>query len=327
MARVLGWDVGGAHLKAALAEDGEVVGVWRVPAPPDRDLAGFEAALARIAAEAGPADRHAVTMTGELSDVFPDRREGVAALARAARGRLGEGVVFYAGPAGLVPDPEASEAVASANWHAAARIVAERIDAALFLAMGSTTTDITPVAGGAIRAEGFGDAERLRFGELVYQGFSRTALMAVAERVPVAGARVPVIAEPLATMADVRQVLAAVADEDEPADARARIARMIGRDAAEMRDHDFRTVAHAFAEVQLRRLHDAAELVLSRGDLEPDAPAVVAGVGRSVLKRLATRLDRGVVDFADLVECRSALRDDVGEAAAAAALAIIAGRG
>ena len=64
--------------------------------------------------------------------------------------------------------------------------------------------------------------------------------------------------------------------------------------------------------------------MLSRGELSDDAPVVVAGAGRSVLKRLAARLDRGVVDFADLLDCRSDLRDATCRAAPAAALALLA---
>ena len=56
------------------------------------------------------------------------------------------------------------------------------------------------------------------------------------------------------------------------------------------------------------------------------APVVVAGTGRPVLKRLAARLDRGVVDFPDLFDCPSELRDAVCRAAPAAALAVLVGR-
>ncbi|GGE20539.1 ATP synthase subunit C [Aureimonas endophytica] len=324
MARVLGWDVGGAHLKAALAEAGEILRVWRVAVPLRRDLRPLDEALARIAAEAGAVSRHAVTMTGELSDVFPDRAAGVAALARALAPHLSGETLFYAGETGFVASPEASEMVASANWHAAARLVAGQIEAALLLDMGSTTTDITVIREGRVDAKGFGDARRLACGELVYQGHSRTALMAVAESVPFEGARVPVIAEPLATMADVRRLLGAEDGDASAKEAGARLARMIGRDAAEVSGPALEALAQAFGEAQLRRVHDAALTVLSRGALDEGAPVVVAGIGRPVLKRLAARLDRGIVDFGDLVDCRSALREEVCAAAPASALAILA---
>ena len=44
--------------------------------------------------------------------------------------------------------------------------------------MGSTTTDLIPVAAGQPASCGFDDAERLAHGELVYTGLVRTFLMA-----------------------------------------------------------------------------------------------------------------------------------------------------
>ena len=56
---------------------------------------------------------------------------------------------------------------------------------ALFVDMGSTTTDIIPIVGGKVAARGATDAERLQAGELVYTGATRTFLMAVAQQRPV----------------------------------------------------------------------------------------------------------------------------------------------
>ena len=338
MTRTLGWDVGGAHLKAALAENGEIRRVWQLPTPLWKGLDPLEQALAAILAEAGEVSRHAVTMTGELSDVFTERGEGVAALTGIVSRHLGGNVTLYAGSLGLVPTSAHADhagKIASANWHASAGLVAARIEAALFVDMGSTTTDIVPVAEGRVEAFGETDAERLLAGELVYQGYTRTALMAVADRVSFAGAQTPIMAELFATMADVQRILG-VLDEDDDQHAaadgkektvtasRARLGRMIGRDASEADEATFEHLARAFAEAQVRRIHDAALQVLSRGTLPGQAPLVVAGAGRPVLKRLAARLDRGVVDFADLIDCRSELRDDTCRAAPAAALAILA---
>ena len=335
--RTLGWDVGGAHLKAALAENGAIVKVWQEPTPIWKGLHHLDAALTTILGKVGPVDRQAVTMTGELSYIFADRDEGVRELTRILVERLGEDLRLYAGEAGLVPagqpGPQAMR-IASANWHATAALTAARIDEALFLDMGSTTTDIVPVRGGAVLATGHTDAERLLAGELVYQGYTRTALMAVATELPFLGRTTPLMAEFFAGMADVQRLLGGLDEDDDqhpaadgkektPDASRARLARMVGRDASEAPPEAFEQLARAFAEAQLRRIHDAVQLVLSRGQLSGDAPVVVAGAGRPVLKRLAARLDRGVVDFADLLDCRSDLRDAACRAAPAAALALL----
>lgn len=340
MTRVLGWDVGGAHLKAALADGDRIVTVWQEPSPIWQGLDRLDDALAVILGEAENVDRHVVTMTGELSDVFAARSEGVEQLTRLFAERLAGQVTIYAGAAGFVQPADAREylpQIASANWHASAALAAGAIEEALFLDMGSTTTDIVPVAGGTVRAVGATDAERLAAGELVYQGYTRTALMAVANEVPFAGRVVPLMNEFFASMADVQRVVGTLdeADDLHPAadgqaktleGSRRRLARMIGMDAADGTDGAWEWLGHAFAEAQVRRIHDAALRVLSREDLTDDAPVVIAGAGRPVLRRLAARLDRGVVDFSDLLDCPAERREAVCRAAPAAALALLAAR-
>ncbi len=343
MARTLGWDVGGAHLKASLAENGRILKVWQEPSPIWRGLDHLDTALSAILAavqDIHAVDRHAITMTGELSDIFASRREGVEQLTRIFTQTLGGDVSLYAGAEGFVAPGDArshADAIASANWHASAALAAGEIEEALFIDMGSTTTDLVPVAGGQVLARGATDRQRLVEGELVYQGFTRTALMGVENRVPFAGRSIPLMNEAFATMADVQRIIGVLDETDDQHDAadggektieasRRRLARMIGMDASSATDGAWEWLAHAFAEAQVRHIHDAALQVLSREDLTDEAPVVVAGAGRPVLRRLAARLDRGVVDFSDLFDCPGEMRDAVCRAAPAAALAILSGR-
>ncbi|MDY8108105.1 hydantoinase/oxoprolinase family protein [Fulvimarina sp. 2208YS6-2-32] len=338
MARALGWDIGGAHLKAALSEDDRVLKVWQMVTPIWRDFESLQSAVDRIDEEAGDVVSHVITMTGEVADVFPSRRTGVEQIARIMGERLSGDIRLYGGEAGFLSLGDARSNVfdiASANWHASATITAQRIEEALFIDMGSTTTDLVPVSDGKVRAKGHTDRDRLVSGELVYQGYTRTALMAVAREVPFIGRSIPVMNEFFATMADVQRVIGNLEEIDdlhEAADgtdksiegSRRRIARMVGMDAADARDGAWEWLAHAFAEAQVRAIHDAALKVLSHDEITDDAPLVVAGAGRPVLRRLAARLDRGVVDFSDLVDCASNVRDDIRRAAPASALSLLA---
>ncbi|KQT85229.1 hydantoinase/oxoprolinase family protein [Aurantimonas sp. Leaf443] len=336
----MGWDVGGAHLKAALCEGERVIRVWQAATPLWQGLSHLEGALAAILAEAPEVERHGVTMTGELSDIFASRREGVERLAALMAERLGAETAIYAGARGFVRPSDSGVVfaeIASANWHASAAFAAETVEDGLFLDMGSTTTDIVPMRAGTVRAAAIDDHGRLARGELVYQGYTRTALMGVARAVPFAGAEIGVMNEYFATMADVRRLIGRLDEAEDlfpaadgreksvPA-SRARLARMIGLDAGDAPDAAWEGLAEAFVEAQLRLVHDAALRVLSREPIPADAPVVTAGAGRAVLSRLASRLDRGVVDMADLFDAPGALRDAIGRAAPAAAIAVLAGR-
>src|SRR5690349_4602481 len=151
---VVGWDIGGAHLKAARCENGRIVATAQVAAPLRFGLDRLGQAFADAKAMIGSANRQIVTMTGELADTFSSRAEGVARLTDAAVRELApSSVTIYAGRAGFVRPENAANHVAdiaSANWFASASVLAKRIKSSLFMDTGSTTTDIVPIVNGVV---------------------------------------------------------------------------------------------------------------------------------------------------------------------------------
>ena len=313
---IMGWDVGGAHLKVSwLDAKGRLQRVQQEPCTLWRGLPHLHAALDAVLQRGHlrlPL-AHGVTMTGEMTDLFGDRNEGVRALVDAMAQHLGKRRVgFYAGDAGWLAPAAAKAhpaAAASCNWHASAQALAMRLPAALLVDMGSTTTDIVPIAAGRVQARGFCDSDRLALGELVYSGVVRTPLMALATSVPVAGRRIPLMAELFATTADVYRMLGWLpveADQHDSADgaaktvaaSRQRLARMVGCDAYDQPDAIWDALAAWFADLQLDLLERAALQVLERVDLPGDAPLVAAGVGSFVVERLAHRLGRQLWPYA-----------------------------
>lgn len=337
--RIAGWDLGGAHLKASLVSaDGRVERVLQLPCPLWQGLGYLEHGIGEMLERLGPADRHAVTMTGELVDLFASRAEGVAALVDVFAARLGGGEIgFYAGEAGFLPAGEArrrDREVASANWLASAGHVARRLPAGLFLDLGSTTADIVPFAGGAVAVRGHTDAERMAEEELVYTGLTRTPVMAVTHRVPFRGRRYPLMAEYFATMADVHRLTGTLREESDqypaadgrgktPEDSARRLARMIGHDLEDAPMDDWKQLAAYLADCQRRRLIEGCREVLSRGEVPHDAPVVGAGIGRAVIRILADRLGRPYTDFAATVEGDDVAREAAADLAPAAAVALL----
>ena len=339
MQKIIGWDVGGAHLKAARVENGIVTQAVQIPCPLwlglgelDRAFAGAEAAIGRVSL-------NAITMTGELCDAFATREEGVVGLAAIMVRLLSPGrAVFYAGRSGFAGDRQVADRaieIASANWHASAALTGLRARAALFIDMGSTTTDIITVADGRPASVGYTDAERLAHGELVYSGIARSFLMAGPKLVPFAGRWTPLMNEWFATMADVHRILgqlpegadmmdAADGREKTGAASRARLARMIGRDSSEADEAAWEALARFFAEAQLRDIMDAAALVLSRGLLPSSAPVVGAGVGRGIISGLAERIGRPFIAFDALIEAVPEARSKACDCAPASAVALLA---
>ena len=313
---VIGWDIGGAHLKAARVKHGRVEAVVQAATPLWLGLDSLHAAFDVLSAQLGHADRHVITMTGELCDAFPSRREGVAGLAAIAANHLSPAAPsLYAGRAGFVELGEAgSHAVdiASANWHASAALLALKLPDALFIDIGSTTTDIIPIVGGQVAAVGYTDAERLAAGELIYTGMTRSFVMSLASRAPFRGAWTPLMNEYFASSADVHRILGDLpdgADKMSTADggektveaSRARLARMIGRETDEGSDLEWTGLAAWFAEAQIRQITDATFLRLSRNDVAAAAPVVAAGVGEGLAAEAARRLRRPCLGFSSLI--------------------------
>jgi probable H4MPT-linked C1 transfer pathway protein len=201
--------------------------------------------------------------------------------------------------------------------------------------MGSTTTDIIPVIGGVVASRGYTDAERLASGELVYTGLVRSFLMATESRAPFAGQWTGLIHENFANMADVHRILGTLPDDADQmmtadgrpktaAASRARLARMVGRDAGDADDAAWQALARWFAEAQVRAVTDGAMLVLSQGGLAPEVPIVAAGAGAAVLREVAQRLSRECVDFDRVLDVAPEARAGASSCAPAAAVAMLA---
>ena len=315
MSDLIGWDVGGAHLKAVRVENTTVRAVVQLPCTLWLGPEHLDRALDDALRQLGPVDGHAVTMTGELVDYFPDRAEGVRRLAGLLSERL-PNLRIWAGPLGFIaPERASSEVreVASANWLASVTWTARRLPQGLFADMGSTTTDLVPFAEGASRHRGFTDAERLAEAELVYTGAVRTPSWRLPETIPFAGRIQGIMAEYFATIADAHRLRGVLPDgidlHDTPTIA-ANPSRRALPGSHESSD--------AISAMRIRRsgvrwpkvsragsLSNCAACragVFQGRELDREAPVLGAGAGRFVLHELAAALGRPYRDFAEIVE-------------------------
>src|SRR5689334_19953452 len=128
---IYGWDLGGAHIKlAVLDHEGALCRAAQAPCELWMGVERLEAALAQMLDGAAQDAVHALTMTGELADVFTDRASGVEAITRTFLRRAGaRDVMLFTGNGFAHAQDVAArwEHIASANWLATARLVAELI--------------------------------------------------------------------------------------------------------------------------------------------------------------------------------------------------------
>ena len=337
---VLGWDIGGAHLKVAAADgNGKVVRVLCIPCPLWLGLDRLDHAIAAALRRMPAAALHAVTMTGELSDVFRNRVHGVQSIiARLAMQVPETPIGIYALNAGFLHPHLAarkSALVASANWAASAQFVAGLVPEGLLVDIGSTTTDVVAFRAGELCIRGSNDADRLASEELVYTGVVRTPIMAVTRHIAFRGQRIGTMAEHFATTSDVYRLTGELpkgADLLPAADNRGksihdsarRIARMIGRDLESAPLAQWRRCARDIAQLQSEQIQKACKRQCSRANLGAKAPIIGAGTGRFLAKQLAKRLRKRYLEFHTLINVAPSAAGRASDCAPAVAVALLA---
>ncbi|MGQ3674992.1 hydantoinase/oxoprolinase family protein [Xanthobacter sp. TB0139] len=317
---IIGWDIGGAHVKACLLRNGRITDIaeWLCPLWKGTSYLeeSLQAALIRWPELASA--RHAVTMTGEMVDHFPDRQEGVEAITRVIAAILGEETLIFAGARSWVTPATAAEYwrhLASANWRATAQWLAQSLPQAVLVDIGSTTTDLIPVRDGKIALnihDDAGDAARLAMGALVYQGVVRTPLCALAQHVPFRDAAFNVMNEWFATSSDVyrltgeldeRHDLHPAADNGPKSltGSRQRLARMIGHDMQDATPEDWDAFAAMWRSRQMDLIAGELAKILRDTHMPPNTPLVAAGCGAFLGKALGERFNLPVIGIEELM--------------------------
>jgi probable H4MPT-linked C1 transfer pathway protein len=266
----------------------------------------------------------AVTTTAELADCFATKREGVAFVLDAFHTAFPDVQPWVYGVDGRFRSAEAARRrphrVAAANWMASATLVARTCPDAIFLDVGSTTTDVIPIVAGRVTVRGRTDPARLRSGELVYTGRLRTPVCAIVRSAPLGGRRCRIAAEHFAVAADVHRWLGRIDEREYTCetpdgrgrsrlDAGARIARMVCADLEMIGDDEVTAIANHISRAQVRQIAGGIRQVMRR--LGPACPrvAMLAGEGTFLARAAAQEVGLATRDLAD----------DLGSAAARSA--------
>ncbi len=319
---VLGLDIGGANLKLATADGFALHRPFALWKQPERLADELRALLGEVPS----CDRLAVTMTGELCDCFETKQQGVNAILDAVEAATKVEILVWTMAGRFVDVATARQQwlkTAAANWLATAtfagRFASSR--AALFVDVGSTTTDLVPLLHGQPRPLGRNDAERLKTRELVYTGIRRTPVCALLDN--------EVMAELFATTLDAYLVLERIpedAGDRDTADGRpathtcahARLSRMLGGDPKMISESETRRLAQRVAKRQGELLGHAAREVAGRLP-EPPRVLITAGAGEFLAGTLLERWP-GLLQ----VSLAHKLGPEVSRSAAAYALAVLA---
>jgi (4-(4-[2-(gamma-L-glutamylamino)ethyl]phenoxymethyl)furan-2-yl)methanamine synthase len=320
MLAILGWDIGGANIKAAwLAyEAGAVITVKTASRPFEiwRGLDRLQAILQEMAAEVAPQPPQAMalTMTAELADIFSTKRAGVIAILKSVAAAFPDCPCYVLSLSGeFVPLDQARFTpldFAASNWMATAGYLSKQFPHCLMVDVGSTTTDIIPILAGKVHSRGQTDLDRLIAGELVYTGLLRTHLASIVHCVPVGGQFCPVSSEYFAISGDVHLILGHIQPSDydcptpdgRPASletARARLARLVCADTDMLAPDAIDSMAGYIYQQQLAQIGRAISQVLSHLPASRDIPVMALGAGAFIAAQAARRLALPVTNLAE----------------------------
>ena len=185
--RIIGWDIGGAHVKAIKIDfEKKSIKSKQIFSPIWKNLSHLETSIKLLKKKLGKCDFHGITMTAELSDIFFNRPFGTKYIINSTSELLQKNkVFFYNSKNGFLKKKKAvkkTSSINSMNWHASANFVSKYIPNCLFVDIGSTTTDIIPIKNGKIISKGMDDSKRLKNNELLYIGSLRTPITAIEKK-------------------------------------------------------------------------------------------------------------------------------------------------
>ncbi|MDT8357359.1 MAG: hydantoinase/oxoprolinase family protein [Methanomicrobiaceae archaeon] len=275
---MIGIDVGGANLKVA---DGKGIHLHYCPLWEGAPLGTI---LLRYAG-----DEAAVVMSGEEADSFATKQRGIEYIVQEVR-QVFPNARFY-GIDGKFHNNPVLE-LSAANWLASADLLREEYPDAVLVDMGSTTTDITPLALFE-ELRGTSDLVRLQEGYLVYTGLLRTPVPALIGSAEVGGKKTLLASERFAVTADVHLALGNITDAiytiptpDGGAKtvegALRRLARHVCADLEEIGTAAVASIAEQAWEAQKALIEEnVARAVLRSGASE----LIFAGIGSGLLSR------------------------------------------
>jgi hypothetical protein len=275
---VIGIDVGGANLKIV---DGDDVIIHYCPLWKESPITELLKSYAGRKA--------AVVMSGELADGFASKEAGIEFIVDAVRAAIPD-ARFYGTDGSFHQTP--CMTLAAANWLASADFLRDEFPDAVFVDMGSTTTDIIPLSSFE-RLIALRDLDRLQCGMLVYTGLLRAPVASLIREVRLDGGttRTLVANELFAISADVHLVMGHITKMDYAVptpdgagvmitESLQRLARMVCSDLSEIGEMNARAIAAAFWEEQ--KSYICEEILHASGcDAVPDL--ICAGIGSGLL--------------------------------------------
>ncbi len=319
--KVLGLDIGGAHLKASLIKKNNnklnILHIESFETPLWKGTNYLSKKLKLLKKEWGIKKPSEVccTMTGEMADIFENRKSGVRCILKNLEKNFFSNVNIYS-TKGFIREINTKKNynfIASANWHATSSLVSKVIDEGILIDIGSTTTDIIPIKNNKVLSPFYSnDSHRLKVGELVYLGVNRTSVSSIKNRFKFKGTYRNVMRELFANTSDVFRVIGQL---DESFDfyttcdgkekninaSQQRLARVIGLDKNDASSEDWVNFANEIKKQIIIELNQNLKRVINKNKMSSTCPIVVTGNGFFLANEISKKTKKPFFLFSDIL--------------------------
>ena len=206
----LGWDIGGAHIKLSTIKPNSFsFNIYKCNLWKSTDL--LKKILHSVCRKykRGFNIINVITMSGEMCDIFDSRNQGVKHILEIFKNINKENYVFSTKKPFFFKLSKKinPESISSANWFATAKFLETKVNNAIAVDVGSTTTDIIVIKKGVCINKNYSDFSRLQSSELIYMGILRTPIHAVTKEIYSGQKKFSIIPENFSNMSDVYRIL------------------------------------------------------------------------------------------------------------------------
>ena len=342
-----GWDIGGAHVKLCQIKskkNKDIIRATHLKCKLWMGLKHLDKIIKKLENDwhFNENDLHFFTMSGEMVDCFPNRKDGIKNILKILKKIFGPKIKFYSQESLLIKASSIHnwQSIASANWHATASFISSHIKEGILIDVGSTTTDIIPIKNNMPLTDvNTSDAKRLQKGELVYLGVTRTPVSSIKPFLSFRNRSYNVMRESFANTADVFRITGEISNKIDlyptcdkkkkstPASER-RLARVIGMDREDASSEEWKTFANNIKKAIIEELHQNICKIKKKLNLCAQTPLIVTGSGAFLAKQLSMEKNYSIFKFHELVQKKIELHnsqiEEINICAPAVSLALIA---
>ncbi|MBH44469.1 MAG: hypothetical protein CMD88_03340 [Gammaproteobacteria bacterium] len=311
----IAWDIGGAYTKFAIETNSQIkcyiqkCELWK-------DLSELKSLISNVSNRyKNKKIIHLITMSGEMCDIFDNRNIGVKNLINIFKKLSSSSYVLQHNCSliNIKSNEYAYDNIASMNWIATSKFLTDKIDNAIALDIGSTTTDIILIKNKKLINKRKDDITGLSNHELLYSGIFRTPIYALTQEIKYKNTIYKIIPENFANMSDIYRILSYLHpkyDYSITSDNRSksminsmkRLCRVFGFDYHESKKNLLFSLCKQIITIHINHISSNIKYHLKKYKNISDYKIIGAGVGKFLVKIICKRNNWRYLDFDDFCE-------------------------